>query len=83
VLFRDGVREKSHYCVGIYLEKYVQQGVLEEEWVMIFDRMRSARHTDQYSFQVHPSSEEVESAFKTAKRFIKRMERLIKERALG
>lgn len=69
--------------MGIYLEKYVQQGVLEEEWVMIFDRMRSARHTDQYSFQVHPSLEEVESAFKTAKRFIKRMERLIKDTALG
>jgi uncharacterized protein (UPF0332 family) len=33
VLFRDGVREKSHYCVGVYLEKYVDEGVLEEDWV--------------------------------------------------
>ena len=27
VLFRDGVREKSHYCVCVYLEKYVDEGV--------------------------------------------------------
>lgn len=61
VLFRDGVREKSHYCVGVYLGKYVEQDELEEEWVLIFDRLRSLRHTDQYSFQMHPSKEEVDS----------------------
>lgn len=61
VLFRDGVREKSHYCIGIYLGKYVEQGVLENDWVLIFDRIRSLRHTDQYSFRIHPTKEEVES----------------------
>lgn len=79
VLFRDGVREKSHYCVGIYLEKYVEQGVLEEDWVLIFDRMRSARHTDQYSFRMHPSKEEVESGIDIAEKFITRMEKLLNE----
>ncbi len=48
VLFRDGIREKSHYCIGVYLEKYVDNGDLEEEYTLIFDRMRSARNTDQY-----------------------------------
>lgn len=79
VLFRDGVREKSHYCVGIYLGKYVDQGVLEEEWVLIFDRMRSVRHTDQYSFQMHPSKEEVESGIDIAGKFVDRMEKLVNE----
>lgn len=79
VLFRDGVREKSHYCVGVYLEKYVEQGVLEEDWVLIFDRMRSVRHTDQYSFQVHPSKEEVESGIDIAGKFVNRMETLLSE----
>ena len=50
VLFRDGVREKSHYCIGLYLQKYVEEGTLEEEWPMLFDRIRSVRHADQYSF---------------------------------
>jgi len=81
VLFRDGVREKSHYCVGVYLEKYVEQNVLEEKWVMLFDRMRSARHTDQYSFHPRPSSEEVESAMKAAESFIERIARLMRETA--
>lgn len=81
VLFRDGVREKSHYCVGVYLEKYVEQNVLEEKWVMLFDRMRSARHTDQYSFQPHPSSEEVESAIRADRKFIERIAQLMRETA--
>lgn len=82
ILFRDGVREKSHYCVGIYLEKYVAQGVLEEDWVSIFDRMRSVRHTDQYSYQVHPSKEEVESGIDIAEKFIARMEELLNKTAI-
>jgi len=79
VLFRDGVREKSHYCIGVYLGKYVEQGVLEEDWVLIFDRMRSVRHTDQYSFQVHPSKEEVDSGIDIAGKFVDRMEKLLNE----
>lgn len=68
ILFRDGVREKSHYCIGIYLEKYVNTGDLEEEYVMLFDRMRSARNTDQYSFQTAPSPEEVKSGIQEAQK---------------
>lgn len=78
ILFRDGVREKSHYCVGAYLGLYVERGLLEEEWVLVFDRMRSARHTDQYSFNVSPNSEEAKSSLEAAKDFVLRMERLLK-----
>ncbi|MCX9010808.1 MAG: hypothetical protein OIN66_06765 [Candidatus Methanoperedens sp.] len=53
--------------------------LLEEEWVLIFDRMRSVRHTDQYSFQTHPSKEEVESGIDTAGKFVDRIESLLNE----
>lgn len=79
VLFRDGVREKSHYCIGLYLEKYVEDGTLEEEWPMLFDRIRSIRHADQYSFMVKPLEEEVQAGIDLAERFIERMERLLRE----
>ena len=79
VLFRDGVREKSHYCIGLYLQKYVEEGTLEEEWPMLFDRIRSVRHADQYSFMAKPSEEEVQSGIDLAERFIERMERLLRE----
>lgn len=79
VLFRDGIREKSHYCVGVYLEKYVEKGELEEEWILIFDRMRSTRHADHYSFYSHPTFEEIQSHINTAKEFIERMKKLLKK----
>jgi uncharacterized protein (UPF0332 family) len=46
VLFRDGIREKSHYCIGIYLETYVEKGLLEEEWIALFDHIRGLRQAD-------------------------------------
>lgn len=79
VLFRDGVREKSHYCIGLYLQKYVEEGTLEEEWPMLFDRIRSIRHADQYSFMAKPLEEEVQAGIDLAERFIDRMERLLRE----
>lgn len=79
VLFRDGVREKSHYCIGLYLQKYVEDGMLEEEWAMLFDRVRSVRHADQYSFSASPSEEEVQAMIDMAERFMERMHRLLTE----
>jgi len=79
ILFRDGIREKSHYCVGAYLETYVEQGKLEGQWVAVFDRIRSARHTDQYSFESIPSKEELEAGLKTAQEFVSRMQKLLEE----
>ena len=80
VLFRDGVREKSHYCIGLYLQTYVENDCLEEEWPMLFDRIRSVRHADQYSFQAKPTEEEVISGLHLAESFINRMELLLSER---
>ncbi len=79
ILFRDGVREKSHYCIGLYLQRYVEEGVLEEEWPMLFDRIRSVRRADQYSFQARPTDGEVSAGLDLAERFINRMERLLRD----
>ena len=79
VLFRDGIREKSHYCIGIYLNAYSQKGLLEEKWIILLDRMRSTRHAGQYSFQSEPTKDEVLSELKSAQRFVKRMEELLEK----
>jgi uncharacterized protein (UPF0332 family) len=55
----------------------MEQGVLENDWVLIFDRMRSLRHTDSYSFRIHPTREEVEYGIGIAGEFIDRMEKLL------
>ena len=79
ILFRDGVREKSHYCIARYLEKYVEEGLLEEEWILLLDRIRDVRHMDQYSLQHHATEEEASSALNSAKSFVKRMKKLFVE----
>lgn len=78
LLYRDGVREKSHYCIGVYLESYREKGLLEDEWVLQFDHMRGLRQNDQYSLDARPALAEVRQALADAERFINRMELLIK-----
>ena len=78
LLYRDGIREKSHYCIGIYLESYQKKGLLEDKWVLQFDHMRGLRQNDQYSFDARPTTAEVRQALLDAEHFINRMEQLIK-----
>ena len=52
---------------------------MRKKWPMFFDRIRSVRHADQYSFQAKPAEEEVQAGIDLAERFIERMERLLRE----
>lgn len=79
ILFRDGIREKSHFCIARYLEKYVENDLLEEKWVLLLDRMRDVRHMDQYSLHHTATKEETSSALNSAKDFYKRMNKLFTE----
>lgn len=79
ILFRDGVREKSHFCIARYLEKYVENDLLEEDWVFLLDRIRDVRHMDQYALEHFATDEEAGSTFKSAKSFVKRMIQLFDE----
>lgn len=77
ILFRDGLREKSHFAVAKYLEdKYVEKGLLEEKWIKLLDHYRETRHDDQYSTSFIATKEEAEKAFDTSKEFFRRMKKL-------
>ena len=78
VLFRDGIREKSHYCIGVYPESCCEKGLLEDEWVLQFDHMRGLRQNDQYSLDARPTIHEVRQAVEEAGKFIERMDRLVR-----
>jgi uncharacterized protein (UPF0332 family) len=78
ILFRDGIREKSHYCIGVYLDSFREKGLLEDEWVLQFDHMRGLRQNDQYGLDARPTVQEVRQALADAGKFIDRMERLVK-----
>ena len=71
LLFRDGVKEKSHYAVYIYLtEKYSNK--IEARYFTEFNNMRTDRHNLMYGLDEPQDSGESEakSAIKLIKEFI-------------
>lgn len=81
MLFFDGFREKSHYCIARYLEeKYVKPGLLELKWVELLDHHRELRHDSQYDTALFTSKEEAEGTLRTAGEFVERMKRLLESR---
>ncbi len=79
LLFRDGVRERSHYCIARYLEaKYVKTGKLSQDWVDLLDHARELRHDDQYNTAFSTTRDEATEALKTARKFVEEMKALLK-----
>jgi len=80
VLFQDGFRERSHFCVARYLEEvYTNQNKLDRGWIDLLDHYREIRHDDQYSFSFTTSDAEAKEAIDDADRFIQRIVSLLKE----
>ena len=55
LLYRDGFREKSHYCIARFLEVHYGE-VLGSGMLHMFDSYREARHETQYS-AMHSATE--------------------------
>lgn len=82
ILYLDGLREKSHYCVARYPEEmYVNKGLLESRWIDLLDHYRNLRHRDQYNISFFATKNEAEKALKIAEEFTRRMETLPEEKA--
>lgn len=80
ILFKDGLREKSHFAVARYLEdKYANKNLLEMKWINILDFYREERHENQYSTSFISSEEEAEKALKNSKEFVERIKKIIRE----
>ncbi|MBI5036716.1 HEPN domain-containing protein [Candidatus Micrarchaeota archaeon] len=78
LLLKDGYREKSHACIGRYLEeKYVKAGKLEQRWVDLFDRFRDLRHTDLYDLEFRAGIREAGDSLATVKIFVERMKKRV------
>lgn len=80
ILFLDGFREKSHYCIARYIEeKYVKKKLLESKWVELLDHYRELRHNSQYDVSFFTSKSEAETALETAKHLVNRMKELLRK----
>ena len=84
VLFFDGFREKSHFCIARYLEeKYVKAGLLESRFVELLDHYRELRHDDQYGLTFSSVKDDAVKVLGVAEVFVKRMDALLASRGSG
>ncbi len=81
LLFRDGIIEKSHYCLIAYLkEKYVKSDKIPVESITLMDSFREERNDVLYSLErITVEEKECEEGVKSARQFIKVVERALKE----
>jgi uncharacterized protein (UPF0332 family) len=75
VLFDAGYREKSHHCLGVFLEKLVDDARLDSRYLNYFSVVRDLREKANYDLSY--SRENAETALKFADAFIEKMNSLI------
>jgi len=80
LLYKDGIQEKSHLCVVIYLrEKYSDKFPIS--LINSFDNFRIERHETLYGLEFTPTKEDAELAIEDAKKFINVVKKIIKHGA--
>jgi uncharacterized protein (UPF0332 family) len=78
VLYSDGIQEKNHYAIYIYLkEKY--KDIVPLPVLNLLNIHRAQRHEAIYGLEFKPDKEDAEIAFDDAQIFIKEMEKIIKK----
>ncbi len=80
LLFRDGIVEKSHYCLIQYLkEKYVKTGKIENEVITMMDSFRHERHDVLYSLEgIKVRTNESKEAIETARKLLSAVKKILK-----
>ncbi len=79
LLFKDGIKERSHFCIARYLEeKYVHKKLLNAKFLNYLDTLRDARHDTQYSLDITEIEIDFGTAIGICMEFMKAVEGLIK-----
>jgi len=79
LLFKDGVFEKSHWCVIEYLrENYVKKRLLEPSHVNWLDIYRQERHRIMYGLKtLVVSDEDIKDALDKTRKFIDAVKKIV------
>ena len=77
LLYRDGIQEKNHFAVYIYLkDKYSNR--ISLNIINLLNTYRLERHEAVYGLNYRPSKEDAESALEDAKLFVSEIEKQLK-----
>ena len=80
LLFRDGIKERSHYCVCKYIEeKYQMQELVTMQHAVILDSLRSKRNDIQYALEAPEMEEDLNEIFGQVSDFLERVKEIIKK----
>lgn len=76
LLYRDGIQEKSHYAIFVYLkEKYSNKIPLNI--INFLNIHRTERHEAMYGLEYKPEKQDAITALDDAKLFVKEIEKLL------
>lgn len=80
LLFKDGIVEKSHYCLITYLrEKYAKTGKMDSGVLTVMDAFREERHDLMYSLEeIKVREDETRIAIENAKKMLENVRKLVK-----
>ena len=75
ILYKDGVQEKSHYAISIYLkEKYLKR--IPIPVINLLDIHRTERHEALYGLEYKPGKKDAELALQDAEIFLREVKKI-------
>jgi len=79
LLFRDGIVEKSHYCLALYVRKnYAEKGAIPVGLMTALDGLREERHDALYGLTgAAPGSDDSKMAIDSAGKLLEIIEKLL------
>jgi len=76
LLYRDGIQEKSHFAIYIYLkEKYSDK--IPSHIINLLNIHRTERHEAMYGLEYKPEKQDAVTAVEDAKTFINEIEKIL------
>lgn len=79
LLFKDGVKEKSHFCIARYLEEYyVKKKLLDIRFLNYLETLRDLRHETQYSVEEVEIEQDLDKTYIVCSDFVDVVEKLVR-----
>ena len=79
LLFKDGIKERSHYCIARYFEyKYINKDLLDKKFLNAFETIMSIRHTAQYSTEPIEIEEDLNELINICEELLFKIKEIIK-----
>ncbi len=78
-LFKDGIKERSHYALARYIEeRYMKKKLIDSKFIIAMDAVRDLRHDVQYSVGRIDIEEDLSEFYNICEEFLNSAEKIIK-----